>query len=106
MVGTVFYSTEFHARDIDELPFCAVNESVAWFGGVGLNHAQENLYARNVSRRGPDARLYGAMIGGVTFLIGTSCEWREDNGLVVSGSVGRFLIGCVEILGGAERVLF
>jgi hypothetical protein len=70
MVGTVFLLYSIHVRDIDELPFCAVNESVASFGGVGLNHVQEKLYARNVSRRGPEARLYGAMIGGVTFVIG------------------------------------
>ncbi|KAI5451207.1 hypothetical protein NCC49_002083 [Naganishia albida] len=35
-----------------------------------FNFYQEHLYRKNVARRGPEARLYAAMIGGVCFAVG------------------------------------
>lgn len=38
-------------------------------GGI-TNLYQERLYQQNVAKRGPEARLYGAMVGGLLFPIG------------------------------------
>lgn len=35
-----------------------------------FNFYQEYLYRKNVAKRGPEARLYAAMIGGVCFAVG------------------------------------
>lgn len=38
--------------------------------GYFTNLYQERLYQKNVAKRGPEARLYAAMIGGIAFPIG------------------------------------
>lgn len=35
-----------------------------------FNFYQEHLYRKNVAKRGPEARLYAAMVGGVCFAVG------------------------------------
>lgn len=34
------------------------------------NYYQEHLYRKNVATRGPEARLYAAMLGGILFAVG------------------------------------
>lgn len=34
------------------------------------NYYQEHLYRRKVATRGPEARLYAAMLGGILFAVG------------------------------------
>lgn len=38
--------------------------------GFGFNLIQERIYKRNVEQRGPEARLYAAMVGGCAFAAG------------------------------------
>lgn len=38
--------------------------------GFVANWGQEYLYRKNVAKRGPEARLYAAMCGGVCFAVG------------------------------------
>ncbi|KAK4055318.1 hypothetical protein OIV83_000601 [Microbotryomycetes sp. JL201] len=43
---------------------------VGGFIGYGTNYLQEYMYRRKVAKKGPEARLYAAMAGGLTFPIG------------------------------------
>lgn len=46
------------------------NHSVASIIGFGTNFYQEKLYQKHVATRGPEARLYASLIGGLVFPAG------------------------------------
>jgi hypothetical protein len=69
------------------LPLPLTQSSIGSTLGYCLNFYQEHLYRKNVATRGPEARLYGAMGGGVCFAVGCfiyawTCEYlaEQNNG--------------------------
>lgn len=55
---------------IADLPCPSCSRSVASFIGFGSNFYQERLYRKHVAKRGPEARLYSSLVGGLVFPAG------------------------------------
>lgn len=73
-VGLVFYSVVsvawFPLRSAEDIADPTLSRRVASIIGFGTNFYQERLYRAHVARRGPEARLYASLVGGLVFPAG------------------------------------